>query len=311
MHTFVDFLSGSRYEPVRGNLVYFDDKPIVENRSCGTTSWPVRMFKDCRSETDHVLPHVHNTIEVLCVTSGILELFIGNDVHYLPVGSLVLLNSLDIHAMGGSPCEYLVLMATPTLFSSYGANLQNYMPIDDAHKILLPDSAYARELRALILRAYALTQNDSIVSSLNAVALIMTMFARIMTYTTETRSNSIYLALDTQSSVQLEDIFEYVYAHSHENITLEQIAAYAHLSKSYFCRFFKRITGITFVEYLNAYRCAEAEKLMSDPSLTITEIAYRVGFSSLSYFNKTYRRIRKTTPTETRKQVLIRRAETA
>ena len=93
---------------------------------------------------------------------------------------------------------------------------------------------------------------------------------------------------DQRMASRLKEIFSYVKENYTCDITVDEIARQVHLTKNYFCRFFKQITGTTFIEYLNMYRCQQAEELMRNSDMTITAIASQVGFKNLSYFNKTY-----------------------
>ena len=81
-----------------------------------------------------------------------------------------------------------------------------------------------------------------------------------------------------------------------ENVSLEEASSLLGFDTSYFCRIFKSATGATFTEYLNFVRICKAEKLLSQTKKSILEISEAVGFSSLSYFNRVFKRIRNSSP---------------
>ena len=85
-----------------------------------------------------------------------------------------------------------------------------------------------------------------------------------------------------------------------EEITLESIADIAGFSKFHFSRLFKQCSGQNFYDYLCFKRIKTAEMLLLKPTLPITEIALQSGFSSLSTFNRTFKRLKNCTPTEYR-----------
>ena len=85
-------------------------------------------------------------------------------------------------------------------------------------------------------------------------------------------------------------------------ITLDQAAAKANLSKEAFCRFFKLRTRKTFTQYLQQLRISEAQKLLSETELGISEIAYRVGYVNLSYFNRSFKKLTESSPRDWRKE---------
>lgn len=96
---------------------------------------------------------------------------------------------------------------------------------------------------------------------------------------------------------KLKKVFQLIENSYNKPLTLEDLAAISGLSAKYFCRFFQAMTGKTPISYLNYYRieCA-CSKLIHDQNKSITDIAYSCGFNDLSYFIKTFRKYKNTTP---------------
>ena len=84
---------------------------------------------------------------------------------------------------------------------------------------------------------------------------------------------------------------------------LEQsaVADVAHLTPAAFSRFFKRMTGTTFVEYVHRLRVARACRLLIETDVPIIEVCYDAGFGNLSNFNRVFRRVKGTNPAAFRK----------
>ena len=62
-------------------------------------------------------------------------------------------------------------------------------------------------------------------------------------------------------------------------------------STFYFCKLFKKATGLTFTDYLSRLRIEKAKNLLLNPNLRISEVAYEVGFQSLTHFNRMFRKL--------------------
>ena len=111
------------------------------------------------------------------------------------------------------------------------------------------------------------------------------------------------LALEEQSEpVPVSRAKQYVNAHLDEKITLEDVASYVNVSTFYFCKVFKSSTGMTLTEYLNRRRIERAKKLLLRPGVRVTEIAYDIGYQSLSQFNRSFLKYAASSPTEYRRQ---------
>jgi len=80
----------------------------------------------------------------------------------------------------------------------------------------------------------------------------------------------------------------YLHSESHRDISLEEVAARVGLSKFYFSREFRRVTGYTFLSYINLIRCEKAKQMLIESNLTIGEIGRACGFDNQSYFSRTF-----------------------
>jgi len=74
------------------------------------------------------------------------------------------------------------------------------------------------------------------------------------------------------------------------------------MSSFYFCKKFKKITGINFTEYITWVRVERSKNLLLNPNLRVSEIAYEVGFQSLTHFNRMFKRVLGSSPTDYRLQ---------
>ena len=97
-------------------------------------------------------------------------------------------------------------------------------------------------------------------------------------------------------------MLQYIQAHYSEELTLEQIAASAAVSKSMCLRYFRQIIDTTPIRYLLRYRIEKAAGLLLSTEKRVGEIATVCGFSDISYFTRRFREINGCTPLEYRKE---------
>ncbi len=93
---------------------------------------------------------------------------------------------------------------------------------------------------------------------------------------------------------------QFIEEHHTEDFGLSQVAQAVHTSTFYFCKLFKKSTGINFTEYVSRLRTEKAKNLLLNPNLRVSEIAYEVGFQSLTHFNRIFKKIAGKSPTEYR-----------
>jgi AraC-like DNA-binding protein/ligand-binding sensor protein len=96
---------------------------------------------------------------------------------------------------------------------------------------------------------------------------------------------------------------QFVQAHVEHAITLDQVVEHVHVSRFYFCKIFKRATGMTLTEYVARVRVEKAKALLVDPSLRISEVVFASGFGSIPRFNSLFKRFVGMPPSEYRATV--------
>jgi YesN/AraC family two-component response regulator len=97
-------------------------------------------------------------------------------------------------------------------------------------------------------------------------------------------------AFDERGNKKMTDVFNYVRENYSRPITLQKVSMMTHLSPFAFSRYFKKYSGTGFVEYLNKVRMNKAGHLLRETEYQVHEIASQCGFSSISNFNKQFRR---------------------
>lgn len=100
---------------------------------------------------------------------------------------------------------------------------------------------------------------------------------------------------------RIKKIYRYVEEHYHEKVDIKEVVDLCNLSTAAFCRYFKRMTNMTFTEFLNQYRVNQAKKLLLK-NCNVSEACFESGFTNLSYFNKTFNRYAQENPMHFKKR---------
>jgi AraC-like DNA-binding protein len=114
----------------------------------------------------------------------------------------------------------------------------------------------------------------------------------------------IYDKKDTDNEgYRMRSVFEYTMNHFKKDISLDTISEVANMTKNAFCKYFKKRTNKTYVQFLNELRVEYASKLLlTHYDLTIIEIAEISGFNNISNFNRTFKSFKKMNPSSFRKK---------
>jgi AraC-like DNA-binding protein len=92
----------------------------------------------------------------------------------------------------------------------------------------------------------------------------------------------------------------FIHEHSDEELSLTKVAKFVSISANHLSEKFKEVTGINFVDYVARIRIQKARDLLRDEQLRISEIAFAVGFQSLSQFNRVFKKLTRKSPTQFR-----------
>lgn len=141
-------------------------------------------------------------------------------------------------------------------------------------------------------------------SGLNRLQMAFQVLALVQNESAELQAlnqNPINLSLSERDGNRMDQVIQFLLQERNRPISLQEGADKANMSKEAFCRFFKLRTRKTFTQYLQQLRINEAQKLLLETDLSISTIAFQVGFENLSYFNRAFKSILGVTPREFRK----------
>ena len=114
-------------------------------------------------------------------------------------------------------------------------------------------------------------------------------------------SAGVYSEFDELDGRKLADIYRFTMNEFHRKITLDEVASLAHMTTNSFCRYFKKRTRKSYIDFLTEIRIGHARKLLQRDDLSISQISLEVGFNNLSNFNRKFREVCSITPTEFKK----------
>lgn len=239
--------------------------------------------------------HYHDELEFVVIFDGSFAITVDGEELFAEKGDVVFV---------GSGVPHSTRAMTPSL-----TGLVQFRENDFLNSNITKIIKYSVKFNNLSESKVRILKNPELFASLYRLILeseekndAFEIFVRSEVYKTLGLLYRDGILLDTERFFATKEIqkilpaLEYVNKNYSDNISLEDASSLLGFDPSYFCRIFKSATGATFTEYLNFVRVCKAEKLLSSTRKSILEVSEEVGFSSLSYFNRIFKKIRNRSP---------------
>ena len=241
------------------------------------------------------IPHLHNETELVYVEEGEIELTLGHNISLLKKGEIAII-----------PCKIIHNLYTKENSKTFVMKL---FPVVN--------------LEEISLKQYVLSKNDNNYSALlNIITEIINeeqkkqsdykfainicsqqIFLFILRNLTEIKNDNKEKVRILKESKFLKEVNKYLEENYKKGISLVEIAKHFNLTKSYFCRYFKAVTGTSLWNYYTLFRLEKAIALInSGENKTLTTIAFESGFNNVRSFNTAFKEYQNQTPGEYKKQ---------
>lgn len=292
-------------------IVYEEKKKVIDGVKC-----PYESHTQSREGAGMMAAaHYHDYIEILYGDCGQFQIILDGRSYRFSRGDMVLINSRQVHsvvALTPGVNRYLVVKFEPEVLYTTAQTIfeaKYLLPFTGGHSThqkLFPagelkGTCVPRALRA-IFREYSSKEYGYELAIRTAICEIFLWILR--SWNQKGMVPVAGRSLNEATMGRLRTVFAYVEQHYKEDITAEDMASLCNVSYSYFSRLFRSTMQKTFREYLNYVRISQAEKLLLNTELNITEIAMEVGFSTSSYFIEQFRHFKSVSPRRFRQRLL-------
>lgn len=247
--------------------------------------------------------HVHSYCEIFYLKTGSCIYYVNNDMYHLIAGDVFIVAPGDSHCTsyeGLVPCERIVVYCKPDAIpeqflkrhESFRDSLQR------SGKVVLVKKGQM-QLESILNR---MMEENNLPDEYSYE--IMTYLMRELLLCLKRSGVFIYEKLKSRESfsTDIEDAIRYIAQNYSLPITLEEVAKKINLSPTYLSKKFKRVTGMTFKEYVNYIRLKQASQALLTTDNSITEIAVDCGFNSSNYFKDIFRKKNGVSPRTFRKR---------
>lgn len=240
--------------------------------------------------------HWHDRIELLFITQGSMEIQFGDEIQTVAQGNLAIINTKQPHRGFAGPqgVLYEVLMFEPRTFENSTPASKRYIaPILQNQTAFCHATAHPEVLHTV--RQLIELHQDPETNPLQMIGLTYYLLGLFNCHCKGVTR------VTAQEDAQFKPILEYINEHFTEKISTKTISHAFGYDEAYFCRRFKRTTGITVMKYIQILRLEHAQKLLKKNDQAIGDIALRCGFSDIYYFTRCFSKHFGVTPNAFRK----------
>ncbi|SUV05679.1 transcriptional regulator [Cytobacillus firmus] len=240
----------------------------------------------------------HEEIQFILSVKGEAIVQINEEKLAVKEGEGIFINSGCLHSAEdlNGDCVYICLNVSPhfllpqELYSSY---IYPYISATNLPYIILNRSEdWGKSILESIIEIKKLINDNPPFYEINITSLLTFIWQQLIRNGFQLE----YSQTEVEKHMRMKAMLNWIHQHFAEKVTLSDIAKAGRLSNSECCRYFKKILRTTPINYLIQHRLQKSLPLLQEPGSNVTEVAYKVGFNSSSYFIEKFRNAMYMTP---------------
>jgi len=247
--------------------------------------------------------HYHKEVEFLAILDGSLGIQTKRDYRELKPGDVFLLGASQLHRtrpVEPGPVRYVVFQVD--LSQHFDQTTMPYLhsfseltqPLGELNYIFQEHPAARGEAYALIMDIFEESRRKSRGYELAVSAAVR----RLLLLLLRSDTRGVLDGAGDAELMRLRPALDYIDAHLGEKISVEDACALLNLSYHYFIKYFKRVMGLSFIDYVNYKRVKKAERLLLTRNLSVTQVGCEVGIPNMAQFYKLFKRHNQCSPKE-------------
>jgi AraC-like DNA-binding protein len=244
--------------------------------------------------------HQHEEIQLSFIVKGSGTLVVGDTINNYAENDVLIIGSNIPHVFKSDKrieeSHMLSLFFTKDAFGDAFFNLEELKEIC----VFFERSKYGFKLQSHVEDVKDLFFKLEKASKLNKFIILLQLLDYMVTSDYTSLSSFVY---DKKYSLvegdRMRNVFEYTLNNYNKDISLDVVSKVANMTKNAFCKYFKKRTNKTYVQFLNEFRIEKASRLLQENNdYNISEIAFMTGFRNISNFNRIFKKIRGVSPSQ-------------
>jgi len=243
--------------------------------------------------------HQHDEIQISYIEKGNGTLLVGNSFTNYYTGNVFVIGSNVPHAFKSDTSKnetskMLTLFFTKESFGTSFFKLEEFEEIES----FFVNSLHGFQVTSQLTEIKEIFNKLKKATKLERFIILIALLKLLSDSDINLLSNYTYAKkLSDSEGKRMRKVFDYTLKNANQKISLDEIASVANMTKNAFCKFFKKRTNKTYINYLTELRIENACKILkSNKDMAIVDVAFKAGFYNISNFNRRFKELKKMTP---------------
>lgn len=250
--------------------------------------------------------HCHKQVELLYILRGRLDVYVEKQRYLLGDGDVILIGSNQLHRDHSHEVEYIVFQFDcnqyydPTTMPYFKLFMDSSVSLNELNYLFQDNEAAKQSVIACILDIFKEMHSKDygyeVAVSLHIRQLLLTLL--------RFDSRKILSVKNQLDMARLKPVLDYIEKNTSAKMTIKEASQMANISYSHFVTYFKKVIGMSFVDYVNYHRIKMAERILLTEDVSVEEAGVRIGMENRGHFYRIFRKFNDCSPKEFRKKMM-------
>jgi AraC-like DNA-binding protein len=284
------------------------DQAIHEQITFENPFISLRIFQASSSRDGGSKWHYHKELEILCILEGRLDVNVEESQYVLQGGDVIIIGAKELHkdrCYQQYGLKYIVLQfdieqfvenSTLNYFRSIsqpGFTLHKLNYIFEEHPEVARQAL--ESVKEILHEVQGKREGYEMAASLQVKSIMLALLRN------DTRQ--LIRLKERGDMTRLKPVLDYVEENLENRIQVEEVCRIANVSYYYFVKYFKKVMGMSFLEYVNFKKIKKAERMLLTQDVSVTQVADSIGMPNMAHFYKIFKKYNQCSPNEYRKKM--------
>ncbi|WP_299111003.1 AraC family transcriptional regulator [uncultured Winogradskyella sp.] len=246
--------------------------------------------------------HQHEEIQLSYIVEGQGTLVVGDTINNYGKDDVLVIGSNIPHVFKSDKhsqeSHMLTLFFTEQSFGNSFFNLEEMKgikPFFERSKYGFKPQSHIKDMKSLFLKLESTSKLDRFIILLQLLSyMVASDYTSLSSFVYDKKYSLV-------EGDRMRNVFEFTLTNYDKDVSLDDVSKVANMTKNAFCKYFKKRTNKTYIQFLNEFRVEKASRLLLEKSdFSIAEIAYISGFRNISNFNRMFKAIKGVVPSKIR-----------